>query len=82
MRQTIYPGDVYTWTLIQVANAAGTFAFFPATQAGLDQLQQHWQRSGNPPPDKRITLKSNIGWAKAAFSDVESRVMKYEAVPA
>lgn len=82
MRQTIYPGDVFTWTLIQTANAAGEFGFFPPTQAGIDQLQQHWQRMGKESPNKRITLKSNIGWAKAAFSDVESRIMKYEQVPA
>jgi hypothetical protein len=79
---TVYAGAHYYWNLRQCAYAANRYPDFPPTQEGLAMLQARWAMSVEDSPPRSPEEPLDLGWARAAFRDVEARQPNYEQVPA
>lgn len=77
----IYAGPIADWNMAQAAHAAAILPGYEATEKGLGELQQRWYECASVPPDRRSDIR-DMAWARAAFKDIQSRSLKYEAVPA
>jgi hypothetical protein len=85
---TVYSGPCDIWNTVQTAVAASKYPHFPATQDGLDLLQEQWARMGHARPPKRLEdakaagMAVNMAWARAAMNDAVGRNTNFEDVPA
>jgi hypothetical protein len=84
----IYSGPRDIWNTVQAAVAAAKYPNFPATQDGLDLLQERWALGGHTRPPrsldeaKKAGAAVNMAWAKSAMNDVSAQNMGHEEVPA
>lgn len=79
-RPQYYGGELYIWSLAQLARAKQMFehANYPPTWQGIEALQRAVHMSGQRVPSEGPW---QIQWARAAMADAEARFnFKYEKV--
>lgn len=75
---TIFAGKHWTWTLRMAAVAAKRFPGLPPTHDGLNQLQDKWLESGEPPLQRGCVGDEDVEWARNAFAVVDRSAMNYD----